>query len=197
MRTMTMMMFAPLALAACGQKAATVDASNSMTSTGDVTVPANDVADASTGNMGDAAAMPVATPEFVTKAAMGDMYEIASSKLALTQASSPAVKKFAQSMIDAHTATTKGLKAAIAKDKVTATPPAALDVEHKADIDALTAANGDAFDTLYKTQQTAAHEKALALHSGYASGGTDVALKAFAADTAPKVQMHLDMLKAM
>lgn len=206
MRTALLMTAAALALTACGPKAdnsATADAN--MAAADNMTVAANDTMDANamgnSGAMGDAsngsATAAVATPDFVKNAAVSDMYEITSSKLAATMATSADVKKFAANMITAHTATTAGLKAAIAKDGVKETPPAALDAEHQGLVDALKATKGEAFDTLYKSQQTDAHTKTLALMQGYAAGGDQPALKAFASDTAPKVKMHLDMLGKM
>ncbi|MBA3897647.1 MAG: DUF4142 domain-containing protein [Sphingomonadaceae bacterium] len=188
---------APIALAACGHKTDTsmTTTDNTVMTTDNMAVPPGE--DANMMDNGAMAMAPMASTDFVTKAAMTDMYEIAASKLAATHASSPDVKKFATEMIAAHTATTAGLKAAIAKGKVDAAPPAALDAEHKAMIDALTAVHGAQFDALYRSQQTDAHTKALGVMQGYASGGDNDALKAFAADTAPKVQSHLDMLKAM
>jgi putative membrane protein len=197
MRTALLMTAAALALTACGPKADnTATADSNMAAADNMTVAANDSMDSNA--MGDGSngsmATAVATPDFVKNAALGDMYEITSSKLAATMASSADVKKFAANMITAHTATTAGLKAAIAKDGVKDTPPAALDAEHQGLIDALKATKGEAFDALYKSQQTDAHTKTLALMQGYAAGGDQAALKAFASDTAPKVQMHLDML---
>jgi putative membrane protein len=194
MRTALMITAAALALTACGHKADNAAAGDSnLAMTDNMTVIANDdnaMAPAS-------ASASVSTPDFVKNAAMSDMYEITSSKLAATMSSSSAVKKFAAQMITAHTATTAGLKAAIAKDGVKDMPPAKLDAEHQGLIDALKATKGDAFDTLYKSQQTDAHTKALALMQSYATSGDQAALKAFASDTAPKVKSHLDMLNAM
>lgn len=192
MRTALLLTAAAIALTACGQKADNAAVSDSnMAMTDNMAVAANDSAD------NGAMMLSASTPDFVKNAALSDMYEIASSKLAATMATSAGLKKFAAEMITAHTATTAGLKAAIAKDGVTDAPPKALDAEHQALIDSLKAVKGEAFDTLYKSQQTDAHTKALALMQGYATGGDQAALKAFASDTAPKVKSHLDMLTAM
>jgi putative membrane protein len=195
---------AALALSGCNPNAmepgatsaSTVAASDKMTN--DTMTSGSGMANSSamTPDANMAMAVPSA-PEFARMAAMSDMYEITSSKLALTKATQPGLKTFAQQMIDAHTATTSGLKSAVAKDGVAMNPPASLDAEHQALIDRLKAAKGAAFDAEHKTQQTDAHTKTLALMEGYASGGDKPALKAFAADTAPKVKGHLDMVRAM
>jgi len=183
-------------LTACGPKANnTAAADSNLTMTDNTVVAENESADNSA--MQSAGAATVSAADFVKNAALSDMYEITSSKLAATSATSAGLKKFAANMIVAHTATTAGLKAAIAKDGVKDMPPKALDAEHQALIDALKAAKGADFDTLYKSQQTDAHTKALALMQGYATSGDQAALKAFASDTAPKVKSHLDMLTSM
>lgn len=197
MRTGLMLTAAALALTACGPKTTTDNSADmNLVATDNMMVAPNDGME--NGAMANGAmSAAVSTPEFVKNAALGDMYEIASSKLAATSATSAGIKTFAAEMITAHTATTAGLKAAIAKDGVKDAPPAALDAEHQSLIDALKATKGDAFDALYKSQQIDAHNKTLALMEGYALGGDQPALKAFASDTAPKVKAHLDMLNKM
>jgi len=208
MRTVLTITAAALALGACGPKAGT-DNATAINDT--MTVPMNEDGNASSGTVinegptngtamgeGGAATMTVDTAsDFVSKAAMSDMYEIASSKLAATRASSPGVKKFATDMIAAHTATTAALKAAKAKDNVIAMPPVKLDAEHQALIDALTAAKGAEFDSAYIAQQTNAHTETLAMMQSFATSGDQPALKAFAGDTAPKVKMHLGMVQTL
>jgi putative membrane protein len=196
MRTALLLTAAALALTACGHKDDNTAATDSnMSASDNMTVAENESTDNSA--MQSAGSATVSSADFVKNAALSDMYEITSSKLAATMATSADLKKFAAQMIAAHTATTAGLKAAIAKDGVKDMPPKMLDAEHQALIDALKATKGADFDTLYKSQQTDAHNKALALMQGYATSGDQPALKAFASDTAPKVKAHLDMLTSM
>jgi putative membrane protein len=148
-------------------------------------------------NISAAAKTVAATPDYVTNAALGDMYEIQSSKMAQSKAKSADVKSFAGIMITDHAATTAALKAALSKAGVPVTPPASLDPRHQAMIQQLEAATPDGFDALYRQQQIAAHQEALQLHQGYAAGGDNPTLVAIASETAPKVQMHLDMLRKM
>src|ERR1700759_806061 len=51
------------------------------------------------------AEMTSTTKGFINMAAVSDMYEVTASKIALQRSSSPAVKEFAQKMVDAHTQT--------------------------------------------------------------------------------------------
>lgn len=140
-----------------------------------------------------AAAMP--TADYVAEAARSDIYEIQSSELALRKAQSPAVKQFAEQMIRDHKDTSAKLNAAIASARLSAAPPTGLDARRQAMLDALDNQTGAAFDSAYLEQQTAAHQEALALHSGYAARGDNAALKTLAAATTPRIQHHYDMVK--
>jgi putative membrane protein len=133
---------------------------------------------------------------YVTNAAIGDMYEIESSKLAQQKAQS-AVKKFAQQMITDHTATTAKLKATIAEAGLQLMPPTKLDARRQGMLDNLSSLSGAAFDTAYLDQQTAAHQEALALHTGFAQDGDNEPLKKLAAATAPKIQHHYEMVQQL
>jgi putative membrane protein len=161
-----------------------------------------------TRDAGDAVAKPVGmasaatlgaytSSAFVQNAARSDMYEIRAGKLAEAKSSSPEIKKFAAAMVRAHTKTTAGLKAAIAKGGVKTLIPAGLDDRRKGMLDNLRASNGAEFDKRYVTQQIAAHQEALDLMKGYADHGDNDALKEAAAKTAPLVADHLQMAKAL
>jgi putative membrane protein len=135
---------------------------------------------------------------YVAWAADGDMYEIQSSKLALTKGKSDAVKMHARMMIKDHTTTTRNLMAALPKtEPKVAKPPKALSEPNATKIAALRAASGDTFDQLYWDQQLASHQQAWALHKGYATDGADPALKQVAAGAVPIVEAHLQHLKSM
>jgi putative membrane protein len=137
------------------------------------------------------------TKGFVEGAAMSDMYEIEASKIALQRGRSKDVKDFAQMMIDAHTKTTDDLKDALAHSNLMVQLPEQLDSRHQGLINDLKGAKAQDFDGRYLSQQTGAHDEALVLMRGYAKDGDNPDVKAFAASTMPKVQMHLDMLKTL
>lgn len=136
---------------------------------------------------------PMTAQQFANTAAASDAYEIASSKLATEKAQAAELKSFAQQMVKDHTASTAKLKSAAGSIK----PDPTMNPEQQANIDALEAASGAAFDTAYRTQQLAAHQKALTALQGYAASGDNEALKTFASETAPIVQGHLTMLQGM
>lgn len=203
-----------LSLSACGDRgdtattAANADAGTTASAAGDTvagvadgigqSAPANAVQDAVGGVVGQATAAAANSAEaYVTNAALSDMYERESSKLAGATSQSTGVKAFARQMIADHTATTAEVKTIIASDKLGLTPPARLDSRRQGFIDNLKAAPADGFDKVYLAQQVAAHREALTLHRSYADDGDNAALKAFAVKTAPKVQMHLDMVEKL
>lgn len=136
------------------------------------------------------------TPDFVSKAAISDMFEIESAKVALARSKTPEIKAFAQMMIDDHSKTTAKVKDIVAKDNLAA-PPATLDDAHAKMLADLKAASDTDFDTTYLDQQTSAHEDAVALMKAYGAGGDNADLKAFATETTPKIQGHLDKAKSL
>ena len=73
------------------------------------------------------------------------MFEIQSSKLALTKSSSDSIKKFAQQMIDDHTKSSDQLKTTVASASVSAMPVPALDSKHQKILDKENSKTGSDF----------------------------------------------------
>ncbi|MEH3101859.1 DUF4142 domain-containing protein [Sphingomonas adhaesiva] len=144
-----------------------------------------------------AVAQAPATPAgYVAAAGAGDLYERQSSQLVLQTTADPKVRSFAQMMLTDHAKSTAQVKAAAARAKVPVAPPKLMPDQSKMIAD-LRAQSGTARDAAYVAQQKTAHQKALALHRGYADAGTSAPLKAAAAGIAPVVQHHIEMLNAM
>ncbi|HEX8446584.1 MAG TPA: DUF4142 domain-containing protein [Sphingomonas sp.] len=136
--------------------------------------------------------------DYVKLAADSDMYEIMSSKLALSKSKRDDVKSFAREMIADHMNTTKTLKAALVNgDRRIAPPSTKLSAANAAKITLLKKAPKGGFDDLYLQQQAAAHQTAWALHKGYATDGTDPALKQVASTAVPIIERHLMHAKQM
>lgn len=130
---------------------------------------------------------------FVTGAATSDMYEVEAGKIAEQRSANADVKAFAAKMVEAHTATTAQLKSILASMTKQPAAPAHLDDRRQGLIDNLRGASAADFDSRYMSQQVDAHKEALTLMQGYAKDGDNKAVKTFAAETAPKVQDHLNM----
>jgi len=143
------------------------------------------------------AANEAAAPDFVSKAALGDMFEIESSKIALERATNPEVKAFAQTMVDMHTRTTADLKTAIGASGLTLALPTALPEDKMKTLADLRAAKAEDFDKAYMDAQIDAHQATLDLMARYARDGDNATLMAAAAATAPVVQQHLDKANAL
>ena len=143
------------------------------------------------GVAGLAQAMP--TADYLKAAGGGDLYEKKSSETVLASTKDAHVRMVARTMIADHAKSTAMVKAAAAKSGLHPAPPM-LDAEQKKMVADLAAAKGADRDALYLQQQKAAHEKALALHEGYASGGDKPALREAAGKIAPVVKHHIAML---
>ncbi len=186
--TLTATLALSAALAACGDKTtadnATTTASVAATAEGEAPKATESNTTADQGSI-----------DFIQKAAMSDMFEIEASKIALQRSSSKDIKSFAQSMIDAHTATSEAVKPIAMTLQVS--PPAQLDPDHQGKLDDLNKADAKDFDKKYLDQQTSAHNAALDLMKNYADHGENADLKALATSTAPKVQEHLDHAKML
>lgn len=127
---------------------------------------------------------------YVTAAGQSDLFEINSSQIALQKSQNPAIKKFAQMLIDHHQKTTATTVKAAKKAGLNPPPPA-LDPGATASINELQTASAADFDRIYLAQQVPAHQAALDLHQSYASGGDKAPLKASAKAAVPIVKRHI------
>jgi putative membrane protein len=134
--------------------------------------------------------MAPSTADFVKQAAVSDMFEIESSKLA-QERSDASSKKFAAKMIKDHTATSTELKSIATKAKLEV--PTAMDSSHQEKLDKLKGLQGAEFDKEYDAVQASAHKDAVDLFDRYAKGGDNRDIKAFAAKHLPHLKEHLKM----
>ena len=139
---------------------------------------------------------PMTASSYMMKAGAGDQYEIQSSKLLLQTTTNPALKQFANMMVTDHMKSTADVKAAAMTARLRAPAPK-LDAKGAADVAALRRARGTQRDMLYVTQQKAAHDKALALHQGYAANGSVASLRDAASAIVPVVETHRNELAGM
>lgn len=153
-----------------------------------------DVAAAATG-VATGATAPLTTEGYLMGAAMGDMFEIESSTMALGRSQNAEVKRAAQMIIDDHKRSSAELKTLISgPDVPDVALPTALDDRRRGMLDNLRGASPADFDDVYLDQQTMAHHEAELLHRNYAAQGDIAPLKAFAAKTADVVKGHTEMV---
>lgn len=141
------------------------------------------------------AALGTMDTEFITKAVIGGLFEVQSSELAVSQATTPFVKDFAQMMVLDHGDANSELET-IVRGKG-ATLPKDLDEDHQTRLAHLRDQKGVDFDREYREQQTTAHKDAIALFDRAASTCEDPELKAFAAKLLPKLREHQQKLNEM
>ena len=138
-----------------------------------------------------------AAQDFVNKVAISDMFEIQSSRLALTKQPDKDTKPFAEKMVRDHQKTSNELKSLVDSGKVKAKLPTTLDSEHQQMLDGLKAKGGKDFDSSYDEIQVKAHEDAVALFDANAKGGDDAELKKWAGKTLPHLKEHLSMAQKL
>jgi putative membrane protein len=182
------------ALGACGehsdvQRANSADLGNSPTAP---SVKSGNV----TGELYNTAS-PIApsAQDFANTIAASDEFEIETSKFALTNARSPAVKDFARKMIDAHKQSTEKLKKAAGSAAPMITPDATLAPDQLKALEQLHAKKGADFDQQYVILQRDAHERTLAALNDYSVKGDQPPLNAFANAVIPIVSGHLAMAR--
>jgi putative membrane protein len=135
------------------------------------------------------------TEDFIKEAAMSDMLEIETAKVA-QQKGDADDKKFADMMITDHTKTSTELKSLTPADLKTAIP-ASLDASHQKKLDKLKETKPEDFASEYDSMQVSAHKDAVSLFERYAKGGDNAALKDWAGKTLPALQHHLDMAQKL
>jgi len=133
---------------------------------------------------------PLFWPMYTRMAASGDQFEIQSGQLALQMSQNPAVRQFAQMLIDHHSQTTAQL-AATAQSAGLPVPPPAMTGAHAQMLVNLKATPISTFDVAFRDAQIQAHQEALALHQNYAASGDIPALRTVAANAVPIIQQHL------
>jgi putative membrane protein len=131
----------------------------------------------------------------VKEAALSDMLEIESSKIA-EQKGNAQEKTFATQMIKDHTKTSSELKEMVSGN-LSAAIPSSLDDSSQKKLDKLRDAKPEDFASEYDPMQVSAHKDAVSLFERYAKGGDDAKLKDWAGKTLPTLEHHLEMAQDM
>jgi putative membrane protein len=132
--------------------------------------------------------------DFVTEVAQSDMFELASSKMAVDKSDGP-IKAFASQMITDHTKTTEQLKSTAQADNLAL--PTAISSTNQDKLDRLAKLSGGDFAKEYMDYQVSAHKDAVSLFQRYGKGGDNTKLKSWAVTTLPALQHHLDMAQGL
>jgi putative membrane protein len=137
----------------------------------------------------------VSTDAFLKQTAVGNQFEIDSSKLALSKSNSTDVKAFATQMVNDHSTAGAAFKKAVSDAKLK--EPSTSDDKHDALLKDLRAKSGADFDKAYVDAQKQGHVETVALFEAYAKGGDNPRIKQFAQDLLPKLREHLDHVRKL
>lgn len=129
--------------------------------------------------------------EFAVDAADGGLYEVQIGTLALTKATSPEVKQFAQMMVDDHTKANNELKD-LAGNKGIALPDVISEKCQKKYYDIDQKNKGEEFDKAYMEQMVKDHKDDIDKFEKEANNGNDAELKAWASGKVATLRHHLE-----
>jgi putative membrane protein len=132
--------------------------------------------------------VPLGDEYFAMRAYSDGLAEISVSQLAVSRATQPNVREFAERMVRDHTKCNNDI-VELARQKGIALP-VVLDAVHSAAINRLAAISGSDFDRAYLKAQMCAHMGALHLFGHEARKGEDQQLKAFADKHLATLQDH-------
>ena len=123
-------------------------------------------------------------------------FEIQSSQLALRTSSNNEIKKFAQKMIDDHTAADQKLTETLKQANLPGLKYG-MDQDSRGLVKQLAVFRGAAFDRAYVRDQIQGHEKAVELLEAYSKSGDNDALKQLASTLLPTIKEHLQMAEGL
>jgi putative membrane protein len=133
---------------------------------------------------------------YVEKVGAADLYEIASSRVAVRRAERAEVREMAQTLIADHTRSTEEVVAA-ARIEGFRPGPALMEPRQQMMIRQLERAHGRSFDRLFLSQQISAHGEALTLHRTYSQRGESMILRGAASAIIPVVEGHLEHARTL
>jgi putative membrane protein len=148
--------------------------------------PAVETANAKAGAKG---ALDKADEQFIQKAAQGGMMEVKLGELASQKAASAQVKEFGAMMVKDHGKASQELKGLAEKKGIAL--PTELDSKHQGKIDKMGKLSGEAFDKEYADEMVSDHKKDVSEFEKASKSSTDPDLKAWAGQTLPTLQGHL------
>ena len=133
---------------------------------------------------------------FVQQAGVSGTAEVELSRIAVRQAQSPDVRRFAEDMVQEHERNNRELMTIAAHENI-APPPDMVDDAHAQLRAQLSVMHGEAFDRAYMDAMRADHEKLAALLRSSQATVSTPELRRYIATTLPVVQDHLKMAEAV
>ena len=127
--------------------------------------------------------------EFAVEAADAGLMEVQLGTLALTKASSPEVKSFAQMMVDDHTKANNELKALAQQKNISL--PTVIGNERQRKVENLSEKTGTEFDKEYMDLMVSEHKEAIDEFEDQAEKGKESEVKSWASSKVATLRQHL------
>ena len=128
---------------------------------------------------------------FVTQTSLGTPFQTDAGRIAASKGTTEPIRSYAQLMESSHIAVNDALLAVL-KNKGPVPPPTLLKAAYATIIWDLQHETGQVFDAEYVTGQVDYQKANAALYQYEIANGSDSDLKAFAQQTLPKIQDHLE-----
>lgn len=128
---------------------------------------------------------------FVTQTSLGTPFQTDAGRIAQKSGGTQAIRSYAELMVSSHIEVNDALEA-ITKQKAPVPSPTLLKAAYGTIISTLETEKGPRFDLEYVRGQVAYQKANAALYQYEIDNGTDPDLKAFARQTLPKIQDHLE-----
>jgi putative membrane protein len=128
---------------------------------------------------------------FVTQTSLGTPFQVDAGRVAETKGTTQAIRDYADLMVSSHITVNNALEA-ILKTKSATPPPTLLKAAYATMVSTLQDEQGKTFDADYVQGQVNYQYANAALYKYEIANGTDPDLKAFAQQTLPKIEDHLD-----
>ncbi|OUL35846.1 hypothetical protein BV372_09655 [Nostoc sp. T09] len=136
-----------------------------------------------------------ADQQFVTEAAQGGLAEVQLGQLASQRGASNAVKQFGQRMVQDHSQANNQLQQLATQKGMTL--PTGIGNEREKVRQQLSKLSGTSFDRQYMNHMVQDRVKDVSLYQRQAQQGQNPDLKAFAAQTLPILQQHLQQARSI
>jgi predicted outer membrane protein len=139
---------------------------------------------------------PLTPANFVTRAAIANMSEIELGQMALQKSDDPAIKEFAEQLIQHHRAAMNELRTVAAQQHLAL--PGTVDEDHRKVKQQLSTLNDAAFDRRYLEAMTTGHDKAVALfEAATQTPELPVNLKSYASESLATLKEHRKTARAL
>ena len=144
-----------------------------------------------TANTPAAASLGPVDTYFVTQTSLGTPFQVDAGRVAEAESTNQAIRDYADLMVSSHITVNNALEA-ILKNRAATLPPTLLKASYATMISTLKHEQGKWLDADYVRGQVNYQYANAALYKYEIANGTDPDLKAFARQTLPKIEDHLE-----